>query len=299
MNVLLIWEYTKQDLLSLGMKDMFKDFVVAGDKQTVPIGYVQHGLLRMALMLGVDVRPGCDFVGFAPGDQAEQPWLARTSCVLNPEREDEKSEEFFPFDLVVDGGGARSKSKHGPASQQVGGEEEQLIPTKPFFEKQAQSYAITSNFQRYRDDRLGDKRDQFSYSKQYLQAEFGSKEVLLDGIVYYVAPSQHYYVAIIKEHTLLEKGVVKESQPELLQSGNVDQAKLEEVALQIAVDWKVPHRGGFFMEGPEANRKSFSIFEFSRMVMGLFSFRRMPKNGEVDPLQFLTAVGDALVTPFW
>eukprot|EP00928_Gymnodinium_smaydae_P005230 TRINITY_DN11796_c0_g2_i3.p1 TRINITY_DN11796_c0_g2~~TRINITY_DN11796_c0_g2_i3.p1 ORF type:complete len:941 (+),score=151.71 TRINITY_DN11796_c0_g2_i3:146-2824(+) len=280
LNVLYLWKSSIQDLLHLGVKDIYPAFGTLGDKETMPIAHLQHALLRIALAVGVEVIPGCRFNGFSPLSSSH--WRASALCSLEKSTT-EKVLEHFEFDAVYDGTGTSGYVR----SQQVVGGHGDLVPSWAKFGSMSTSYAITANFKRYNNDVV----PQFGVSKQFETQKFMQKVIRpLENIVYYRSPVAHYMVSTIPDKVLVQHGVVKNRKlkgAEFVSSSNVDREKLQQMVLQIARDWNIPHKDGFFEEGPDRNggfKPSCSLFEFTQLMVAEKSISLMPAPPYVQPV---------------
>jgi len=281
MNVMHIWAFTKQDLISLGLKNMWPQFGVHSDKETVPIALVQQALTRIALILGVKIRIGCRYTGFkAAGDNAR--WSATADCVPDAQNPATIDQETFEFDSIVDGTGKRGIVRTTEPAIGQG----QLITSRPASSWQGSNYAFTCNFARFK----GDHRDQFTKSFQFAMAEFQAKKVKIGVIVYFRSLVAHYVIATVGADTLQEHGVAKDatlSGDAFTSGANINKTALMNVATMVAEEWEIPHKDGFFEEGPDSKgnlRPSVALFEFTKMQTAEASFRLMEPPAMVQEL---------------
>jgi len=180
------------------------------------------------------------------------------------------------FDSIVDGTGAGGHLR----SQEIvrGPDKGPLIVAKGVSRSQRESYAITANFAHFPNDH----REQFALAYQFYIEKFKSKKVAsLNNIVYYRSPIAHYIVAAIRKETLLEHGVVKEDLrgDAFLSRNNTNKEALMKVAHTIADDWDIPHKAGFYDEGPDSQgnfNPSVNVFEFTKLTMAEQSIAVMP-----------------------
>ena len=59
LQVLHLWDFVEQDLIELGIKSLDPTVFAAADFKHVATSQLQHSLLKVALLLGVNVRYGC------------------------------------------------------------------------------------------------------------------------------------------------------------------------------------------------------------------------------------------------
>jgi len=245
MNVLHIWHFSKQDLISIGMKNMYKQFGVSTDKETVPIALVQHALLRIALVVGSTVRIGCRYTGFVASDDKTR-WKATADCAPEPAYPKAFRKEIFEFDSIVDGTGRRGIVRSTESLPGHG----QVISGRAA-SGQAVNYAFTCNFAKF----TGDHADQMAKGYQFHMAEFSSKQVQLDVIVYFRSLVAHYVIGTVKADELFKHGVIHDASltgDAFMASSNRNQSALEKMALTVGDDWAVPNKAGFFEEGPDS-----------------------------------------------
>jgi hypothetical protein len=309
MNVLYIWEFSKQDLTSLGIKDMYKAFGTNGDKETIPISFLQSGLMRIALVVGVNVYPSCEFKGFESASRTH--WGANIKCTgTGP------GNGLVEFDAILDGTGTggvvRSQKLRDSEGLEV-----PAIATRFKNSNQAASYAVTANFNRFTND----SRTMFAVAYQYNINKFNAMDVKLQNIVYYRSPVAHYLVATIDVDALLAHKVARRKlhPDKFLSRQNIDKEALEKVIWSIAKQWGVPSEEGLYMEGPDSRgklRPSFSLFEFTRIERAEKSFDIMLPPLEATRnlvsettenssavtstgIQAIMVAGDSALTPFW
>lgn len=288
MNVLKIYTISELDLRSLGMKNMWSNFVSNTGKQTVPIALLQAGLLRVALVLGVHVHPDCVYRSLV--NASETSWKAKATCrgVDTPEQ---KVERMFDFDVIADATGSNGIVR----SQLLPGQgDRKIVETH---HAGTENYAITANFKRFPDDRL---ESDISKSPTTHSEDFKNKTLQLDNMIYFESPVAHYIVASVKEKSL-GRLTKNESLP-FSYDNNFDHTKLKDVVLELAREWNVPRNKGFYEEGPTRHggyRHSFGLFGFGKMAKADRSFSILPPPPGGGREQVIVLVGDALRSPFW
>lgn len=301
-NVLKLWAYSMEDLMSLGVKDLYPEFTL-GKVKRIPIAILQHTLLRVALALGVAFYPGCKCGGFkdAGGGTA---LLIDNAC---PYRDDL---DILRFNAVFDAtakGLLRDSSFRG---------EDPLIATgrRPGQE----ALGITMNFKRFdwetefyrrsKDDpRFAVKNpgfgDENNAQYTYYQDLFNDKEVLLENWAYWRSAESHYVVCTIPRNSLFKHKVVidngvKLSTSELLKQ--VDQNALVDLGLKIAKEWNFPHSSdttdAFIVNW--AGKPDIAIFEYGRSRFAKAAARFLPYSKSENPILF-GLIGDNMEEPFW
>lgn len=203
-----------------------------------------------------------------------------------------------------------------------------MVQLRPGSASGKASFAVTANFNRYH----GDRREQFSLAYQFQKEMFEKADVALQNIVYFHSPLAHYVVATIKDvTTLVRHGVFRERNlpiRQLISRNNTNMEKLAKTMLSIANDWGVPHRDGFYREGPDCRgqfQKSMAVFEFTKLtsvmrVVDFFPLAVTVGESQESALssgtnsigsgstsgadagmgrQVIALVGDAAFSPFW
>lgn len=322
-NVLKLWEYSMQDLVSVGVKDLYselKSFLV----KRVPICVLQHTLLRIALSLGVTIHPSCALSKLTCPDASKGPELnfrisSRSAC---PSQDQIKATQFH---AIFDATGSRGALRESPCYG-----DEHLIEKR--VKPGAESIGVTMNFRRYpafakpplpclagRCDRsLYDetkdkpefkelnpaKDDTSNLSIQYAMELFKSKLVKITNWVYWKSAITHYVVLTIPRASLVEHRVVPEASASLPLADllkTVDMDKLVEIGLLIAREWNFPHD----TEDPKvafvdnfAGKPDIAIFDYSGKTTAMAAARIVP--GQVPGEDMLLGLlGDAIETPFW
>ena len=101
-QIVQIWKITYRDLEKLGIRDIMPSFNSASGKKLIPITYLQHFLLRVALMLNVKVITNRRFqtIDF----ERKKIEFLNTENWENPQKEEIDTD----FDVIIDASGTRA-----------------------------------------------------------------------------------------------------------------------------------------------------------------------------------------------
>jgi len=261
-NVLHLWPFVMTDLKELGAKRFCPKFC-SGSIDHVSINQLQSILLKIALLLGVEVHTGIEFIQLVePGTNGDG-WAAGTNAPTAHPLHD------FRFDVVIGADGRQN-----------------VLPGFPRKELRAKlAIGITANFLNRRTTQEAKVAEISGVSFIFRQALFQtlSEEtgIDLENIVYY-KDETHYFVMTAKKQSLLWKGVLKENYAdtgELLAPGNVDQSALEayttEAVRHVTQD-QLPNLE--FALNPYG-KPDVAIFDFTRMYAAENSCRVLERHG--------------------
>jgi len=282
------------------------------------IALMQHGLLRIALALGVEVRANAKYEGLKKNSQGR--WTA-----LFTARGSKAELAPLDFDAIFDGTGTRSA---------VGGT---VLPKceKPLFHHIVQKssvgkkVAVTLNWKRFPGDT--DKKWAFGeteftavgHKMMHDLGRFKSKglnpKVKLDDLVYFQSTLSNYVVMAANADELQEKfHIFKDPSSHdmnvLLANDNVIRENLEKLVKQVSEDWQIPHDPEVGMM--ERGINQMSLFEFMnlyysgdeqtkevRMIHPLPGKTDSSECEATQPMgadaQYVVAIGDSLWAPFW
>eukprot|EP00118_Oscarella_pearsei_P029140 m.3756 g.3756 ORF g.3756 m.3756 type:complete len:1059 (+) comp9775_c0_seq1:48-3224(+) len=280
-NVLHLWTFVIEDLKALGIKKFFGKFC-SGAIDHINIRTLQLSLLKIALLLGVKVHGGVEFVSHIPPQSANQGWTAEFKSTSEAASQLAKLE----FDVLVGADGRRN--------------------TIPGFERQEfrgkLALAITANF-RNRKTREEAAVNEISgvayiYNQKFFQDLKSTSGVDLENIVYY-KDDTHYFVMTARKESLLAKGVIKkdfstDNMDRLLGKENIDLEALCSYAREAAdfstelpqLDMEINNRG----------QPDIALFDFTSIYASANAARIEESYGR---RLLVTLVGDGLIEPFW
>eukprot|EP00929_Paragymnodinium_shiwhaense_P091060 TRINITY_DN51105_c0_g1_i1.p1 TRINITY_DN51105_c0_g1~~TRINITY_DN51105_c0_g1_i1.p1 ORF type:complete len:895 (-),score=145.48 TRINITY_DN51105_c0_g1_i1:69-2753(-) len=264
-NRLHLWEWCKQDLLEWGAK-LFDPpggtFGGDNDFCHIGIGELQLLLLKNALLLGASLRCGTEARG------VENRALA---C---------QDGTRLPCEVLLLADGANS-----PLARAVG------LPKKAIgLRGKGSAIGVVANFVHTRDPSEMALR-QFSWARQFNAPLFAdvakATKLDLENIVYYRGPTSHYVIMTPTKRSLLAAGVLLESNPRsgsLTGSANVNIQQLSEIVQRVAQFFGLPTT--------LCPTQAVMIFDFSGV-------KRLETAATLVDGVFVSAVGDALLEPFW
>ncbi|TNM86677.1 hypothetical protein fugu_006907 [Takifugu bimaculatus] len=187
-NVLHLWPFSISDLRGLGAKTFYGKFCT-GSLDHISIRQLQLILLKVALLLGVEVHTGVEFLGLNE-PSGENGWMAK----LKPETHPAAT---FQFDVLVSAGGGRfvpDGFKHKELRGKLAiGITANFINRKTAAEAQVPEISGVARI----------------YNQKFFQQLLSETGIDLENIVYY-KDDTHYFVMTAKKKSLLEKGVIKE-----------------------------------------------------------------------------------------
>jgi len=306
-NVMKMWRVAKSDLFSIGLGEFA---ILTGiESPKCNIALMQHALLRVALLIGVDFVPNTKFKHFSAVDGGR--WTAVAAMT--------SGERNFDFDAIIDASGTRSVVSTSP------------VCGSPLFSKRtgnagtkAQTVAVTSNFHRFK----GDTKKKWAYGhsewtavgahmwqdvaevKKHLGRD---PAVDVSDLVWFQSLLSNYLVIATDVDELVKKDVFKDSSisdvKRLVKGANVNWDKLEGVVHNISDDWKVPYDES---AGMLQGINKMSIFDFTHLdsslspeTKELSMLQVMPASACADKekpqasAQLMLVIGDCLTAPFW
>ncbi|TWW57124.1 F-actin-monooxygenase mical1 [Takifugu flavidus] len=276
-NVLHLWPFSISDLRGLGAKTFYGKFCT-GSLDHISIRQLQLILLKVALLLGVEVHTGVEFLGLNE-PSGENGWMAK----LKPETHPAAT---FQFDVLVSAGGGRfvpDGFKHKELRGKLAiGITANFINRKTAAEAQVPEISGVARI----------------YNQKFFQQLLSETGIDLENIVYY-KDDTHYFVMTAKKKSLLEKGVIKEDHSDaeqLLAPSNVDYKALHlyaHDAAQFSTGGNLPHLQ--FAQN-HLGQPDVAMFDFTCMYRAENASLIRERRGK----KLLTAlVGDCLVEPFW
>lgn len=262
-----LWEWCKQDLLSWGAKTFDPpggSFGGDNDFCHIGIGELQLVLLKNALLLGVEVHFSMEAKRFVDG------------CLHC------RDGSQVPCDALVIAGGANNALSRTLGLRSVACE----------LRGKGSALGVVANFVNNNKDPNQMALRQFSWARQFNQGLFQRLEektgINLENIVYYKGQAQHYMVMTPIKRSLVELGVLRDSQTapgRLLHESNVDIQQLSFLVKKVATFFSLPTE--------MCASQGAMIFDFSGVQR-----LEAPCTLLGDDC-FICAVGDALLEPFW
>ena len=273
-NVLRLWPFIMEDLKRLGVRKLYPQ-LEHGSINHISIRMLQVILLKLALLLGVEVRSGESFVSLKEPD-GRRGWRAVTS----------KGE--LDCDLIFCATGCNIPEGLGSFSKK-----------KPEFKM---AIAVTANFKRGLDNEKNveeipglARQNKMEYFKE-LEERYN---VGLENIVYF-KDMTNYFVMTVKKDSLLKNGILKEdvSKEGLLDRDNQNMDALKEFVLKAAVHSTEgnPVKKSARLECSLDNLVDVSIFNFSELYRSAQASRVIERRGR---RLLIGLVGDSLMQPFW
>ena len=273
-NVLRLWPFIMEDLKRLGVRKLYPQ-LEHGSINHISIRMLQVILLKLALLLGVEVRSGESFVSLKEPD-GRRGWRAVTS----------KGE--LDCDLIFCATGCNIPEGLGSFSKK-----------KPEFKM---AIAVTANFKRGLDNEKNveeipglARQNKMEYFKE-LEERYN---VGLENIVYF-KDMTNYFVMTVKKDSLLKNGILKEdvSKEGLLDKDNQNMDALKEFVLKAAVHSteRNPVKKSARLECSLDNLVDVSIFNFSELYRSAQASRVIERRGR---RLLIGLVGDSLMQPFW
>jgi len=287
-NVLKLWPSTVEYFLSLGLKSFHRQFGNTGSDK-IAIRRLQIILMKVALLCGVRLEIGAEFLGFsAPAVGSSDSWSVR----LRRDGSDSPSRRQMlcvPCDALIGSDGENSK----------------VAKLAGFNAKMVQfsnAIGMTFNFKHDKTNVDEIRLKEFSRTGYFFRSWFEevSKEtgVQLENFVYY-KDETHYFVMAAKPAQLIQAGILKApaaSQDLLLQSSNIDHIQLCTFAKQMAQ--KVGLREGVPFALNNRGHPDMGIFDFTKKLATTES-TRIFAGGAGQRTMLVKLVGDALIAPFW
>lgn len=287
-NVLKLWPPIVEYFLSLGLKSFHRQFGNTGSDK-IAIRRLQLILMKVALLCGVRLEIGAEFVGFSPPAAG--------------------SGDSWSVQLQHDGSvsPSRRQSLIVPCDALIGsdGEHSQVAKLAGFNAKMVQfsnAIGMTFNFKHDKTSVDEIRLKEFSRTGYFFRSWFEevSKEtgVQLENFVYY-KDETHYFVMAAKPAQLIQAGILKApaaSQELLLQSSNIDHIQLCTFAKQMAK--KVGLREDVPFALNNRGNPDIGIFDFTKKRASTESMRIFAGDAGDRPM-LVKLVGDALIAPFW
>ena len=271
-NVLRLWPFIMDDLKRLGVKSIYPK-LEHGSINHISIRMLQVILLKLALLLGVEVRAGESFESLRE-PAGEKGWRAVTS----------KAE--LGCDMIFCATGASVPSDGFQAFSR-----EKTTGFKT-------AIAVTANFKKgLKNEKSVEEISGLSaeHQKEYFAALRGKFNIDLENLVYF-RDLTNYFVMTVTKDCLLDRGILKKDldREDLLDPGNKDEAALKEFVVEAAVRSTEEHSTK--LECSAENLVDQSIFIFSELFQSRQACRVMERH---DRQLLMGLVGDSLMQPFW
>ena len=215
-NILKLWKFLVEDLKSLGIKNVLKQFCI-GSINHISIKTLQLFLAKICLMIGVDIVTEVTFKDLSSPNNSGKGWTA--SFYPNNHKINN-----YNFTMLVDASG-----KNVP----IEGFDHHSLNAKLCI-------AVTANFVNYRTAEEASVEEISGLSKQYDQEFFKNiekeKGISLENIVYYKGET-HYFVMTATRKSLVNRGVLIDNAQDrysLLELNNVNLEELYRYAIDGA-----------------------------------------------------------------
>jgi hypothetical protein len=280
-NVLKLWKFLVEDLKSLGIKNVLKQFCT-GSINHIGIKTLQLFLAKICLMMGVDIVTEVTFKELSSPNNSGKGWTA--SFYPNNHKISN-----YNFTMLVDASG-----KNVP----IEGFDHHSLNAKLCI-------AVTANFVNYRTREEALVEEISGLGKQFDQEFFSNiekeKGISLENIVYFKGET-HYFVMTATRKSLVNRGVLidnAQDRSSLLEFPNVNQEELYRYAIDAAEystqarSQKLPTRE-FALD--HKGNPDVSVFDFTDLYCGTNASRVKVSLGHK---LIMASVGDSLLQPFW
>lgn len=277
-NVLHLWPFLIHDLKSLGAKHFFGKFC-SGSIDHISIRTLQCILLKVALILGVTVHAGVEFLTFLEPDGSSKGWTAHA-------HPNDHEVSQFVFDVCISADGKRNTMPD--------------FKRKEFRGKLA--IAITANFINHKTKEEASVEEisgvSYIFNQKFFKDLSQETGIDLENIVYY-KDETHYFVMTAKKQNLLINKVLLQDfdDPEmLLGSNNVDQQALMLYAIKAAefsTNYKLIN---LVFAHNQYGQPDVSMFDFTSMFAAENACRVVERQSHK---LLIGLVGDTLLEPFW
>ncbi|OWZ09214.1 hypothetical protein PHMEG_00018121 [Phytophthora megakarya] len=271
-NMLHLWPWVVQDLVSLGAKVLFPQFCKSNSYFHISTRQLQLILLKVALLVGVTVSPSTDFDSIAPPGLEENGGKPFYTVVTQPQI------PMVEFTAVLGASGTNDKLAD-PAG----------INRFAFCRKEA--LGIVCYFPNLgTSDEMKAKEFSWTAQKKHPMLE-KLREVGLDleNVVYYRG-EMHYLVMTPKRQNLLDLKVVNEnrsSSTDLVMDDNVNMSTLHEFVKNIVDFAGIPRKTDF---------SRVSLFDFSSLTRADKAASILTSHGKK---LYVGLIGDSLLEPVW
>ena len=273
-NVLRLWPFIMEDLKRLGVRKLYPQ-LEHGSINHISIRMLQILLLKLALLLGVEVRAGESFESLRE-PEGDRGWRAVTS------------KEELECDMIFCATGCNVPEGLGSFTKK-----------KPEFKM---AIAVTANFKRGLDNEKNVEEIPGLARQNKMEYFDGLEEnynIGLENIVYF-KDLTNYFVMTVKKESLLKNGILKEDKGKegLLAKENQNLESLKEFVLKAAAHSTEgnPVKKSAKLECSHESLVDVSIFNFSELYRSAQASRVMERQ---DRQLLIGLVGDSLMQPFW
>jgi len=271
-NVLRLWPFIMEDLKRLGVRKLYPQ-LEHGSINHISIRMLQLILLKLALLLGVEVRAGESFESLKE-PQGKKGWRA----VLMSKTE-------LECDMIFCATGANLPEGF------VGFSREKTTGFKT-------AIAVTANFKSGLKNEKNVKEISGLSAQNEMEYFNGLKEkynIDLENLVYF-RDLTNYFVMTVKKDCLLNRGILKKDldREHLLDPENKDEAALKQFVVEAAAH--STEEKSAKLECSLEDLVDQSIFIFSELYRSKQACRVIERQ---DHQLLMGLVGDSLMQPFW
>uniref|UniRef100_A0A7S1F3T7 [F-actin]-monooxygenase MICAL1-3-like Rossman domain-containing protein n=1 Tax=Noctiluca scintillans TaxID=2966 RepID=A0A7S1F3T7_NOCSC len=300
-NRLHLWKWAGDDLKRWGAKVIEppeKNFGSDPDFLHIGIAELQELLLKVALLFGVQIFFGAEFLGHVPmkGKIGDQEWNILVGTVEGKEQVGPVPPKRLPGVTILIG----ADGPRGGVAQATGITHQETAGLR-----REAALGIVANF-----NCLGTKAEKsrrpFSLARQFYEKVFTDCErvsgVKLENIVCYISSATHYFVMTPTKKSLVDSGVFDPDSRDgdMLRSIN-GEALSRVVRSIVSYPWKSsdPVLPDEVLDSPATPPMIFDFSKQKRAVDGLRIMESPPNpDGSTEKL-FVGLCGDALLEPFW
>ena len=326
-QIVAIWNITEADLISLGIRDLIPKFTKSNIKKSIPITYLQHFLLRIALLLGCNIRTNMYFKDIDFKNNVINVFNGNYNKLQGIKND---------YDILIDATGTvgalrdcsvvnyhemkhdiesvNGEHKSQSDDEQSAVEERKqiksqisksvIIGTKRASHLKKDVFGVVANFNRVKGDYKVEQILGKSY--HFYRKEFDSKDIKLENIVYYRSVLTNYMAATVKKQSLISHNIFMNNKlkgKQLLHKSNICRNNLRSMILSVAKEWNIPHskHNNPFNVLRKGN-DDFAVFEFGKLKIAKQPIKFVKKYGQSDgeqQYQMIMCVGDSECAPFW
>ncbi|KAI9988141.1 hypothetical protein PInf_024402 [Phytophthora infestans] len=271
-NMLHLWPWVIQDLVSLGAKVFFPQFGKSNSHFYVSMRQLQVILLKVALLLGVTIYPATDFESIVPPGLEESGGEPFYSVVTQPQI------PTMEFTAVLGAAGTNDKLAKPAGINRFVYSDKEALGIVCYFPNFGTSDEV--------------KAKEFSWTTQQKHPMLDKLRDIgldLENIVYYRG-EMHYLVMTPKRQNLRELHVVNEDRPsstDLVMDDNINNSALYEFVKGIVDFAGIPRKTDF---------TRVSLFDFSSLTRADKAASILSSHGKK---LYVGLIGDSLHEPVW
>ncbi|KAF4037688.1 hypothetical protein GN244_ATG10426 [Phytophthora infestans] len=271
-NMLHLWPWVIQDLVSLGAKVFFPQFGKSNSHFYVSMRQLQVILLKVALLLGVTIYPATDFESIVPPGLEESGGEPFYSVVTQPQI------PTMEFTAVLGAAGTNDKLAKPAGINRFVYSDKEALGIVCYFPNLGTSDEV--------------KAKEFSWTTQQKHPMLDKLRDIgldLENIVYYRG-EMHYLVMTPKRQNLRELHVVNEDRPsstDLVMDDNINNSALYEFVKGIVDFAGIPRKTDF---------TRVSLFDFSSLTRADKAASILSSHGKK---LYVGLIGDSLHEPVW